>query len=106
MTTPEETPAVEGRYSEADEPARTASARAPRRLYTKGPLTLSGRLIPSGTTDQHLLESRDSVDWLHQDPWRVMRIQSEFVEGFGALAELGPAVSVFGSARLDVAHED
>ena len=28
-----------------------------------------------------------------------MRIQSEFVEGFGALAELGPAISVFGSAR-------
>jgi uncharacterized protein (TIGR00730 family) len=28
-----------------------------------------------------------------------LRIQSEFVEGFGALAELGPAVSVFGSAR-------
>jgi len=36
---------------------------------------------------------------LHTDPWRVLRIQSEFVEGFGALAELGPAVSVFGSAR-------
>jgi hypothetical protein len=31
-----------------------------------------------------------------------MRIQSEFVEGFGALAELGPAVSVFGSARTPV----
>jgi uncharacterized protein (TIGR00730 family) len=29
-----------------------------------------------------------------------MRIQSEFVEGFGALAELGPAISVFGSARV------
>jgi uncharacterized protein (TIGR00730 family) len=29
----------------------------------------------------------------------VLRIQSEFVEGFGALAELGPAISVFGSAR-------
>ena len=29
----------------------------------------------------------------------MLRIQSEFVEGFGALAELGPAVSVFGSAR-------
>ena len=28
-----------------------------------------------------------------------MRIQSEFVEGFGVLAELGPAVSMFGSAR-------
>jgi len=39
------------------------------------------------------------TDWVHTDPWRVMRIQSEFVEGFGALAELGPAISVFGSAR-------
>ena len=36
---------------------------------------------------------------MHTDPWRVLRIQSEFVEGFGALADLGPAVSVFGSAR-------
>ncbi|WP_069815713.1 TIGR00730 family Rossman fold protein [Streptomyces sp. TP-A0874] len=52
------------------------------------------------TTDQRLLDSpQGPSDWVHQDPWRVMRIQSEFVEGFGALAELGPAVSVFGSAR-------
>jgi uncharacterized protein (TIGR00730 family) len=36
---------------------------------------------------------------VHTDPWRVLRIQAEFVEGFGLLAELGPAVSVFGSAR-------
>jgi uncharacterized protein (TIGR00730 family) len=36
---------------------------------------------------------------VHTDPWRVLRMQSEFVEGFGALAELGPAISVFGSAR-------
>ena len=36
---------------------------------------------------------------MHTDPWRVLRIQSEFVEGFGLLAELGRAVSVFGSAR-------
>jgi uncharacterized protein (TIGR00730 family) len=53
----------------------------------------------SGTTDQRLLDSGGSSDWLHTDPWRVLRIQSEFVEGFGALAELGPAISVFGSAR-------
>lgn len=33
------------------------------------------------------------------DPWRVMRIQAEFVEGFDALADLGPAISIFGSAR-------
>jgi uncharacterized protein (TIGR00730 family) len=37
---------------------------------------------------------------VHTDPWRVLRIQSEFVDGFGTLAELGPAVSVFGSARV------
>jgi hypothetical protein len=36
---------------------------------------------------------------VHTDPWRVLRIQAEFVEGFGALAELGPAIAVFGSAR-------
>jgi uncharacterized protein (TIGR00730 family) len=51
------------------------------------------------TTDQRLLDSSGSSDWLHTDPWRVLRIQSEFVEGFGGLAELGPAISVFGSAR-------
>ncbi|HEX7589599.1 MAG TPA: TIGR00730 family Rossman fold protein, partial [Demequinaceae bacterium] len=38
-------------------------------------------------------------EWLDQDPWRVLRIQSEFVEGFGALSHLGRAVCVFGSAR-------
>ncbi|MGB7820325.1 MAG: TIGR00730 family Rossman fold protein [Ornithinibacter sp.] len=55
--------------------------------------------VPRSTTDQRLLDSSGSSDWLHTDPWRVMRIQSEFVTGFGALAEVGPAVSVFGSAR-------
>jgi len=53
----------------------------------------------NSTTDQRLLDSRGSAEWVHTDPWRVLRIQSEFVEGFGALAELGPAISVFGSAR-------
>ncbi|MET8677618.1 TIGR00730 family Rossman fold protein [Streptomyces sp. NPDC004647] len=58
-----------------------------------------GQVEPS-TTDQRLLDSpQGATDWVHTDPWRVMRIQSEFVEGFGTLAELGPAVSVFGSAR-------
>jgi uncharacterized protein (TIGR00730 family) len=36
----------------------------------------------------------------HTDPWRVLRIQSEFVSGFNALAEVGAAVAVFGSARV------
>ncbi len=71
-----------------------------RREHRKGPITLRGDQVPAQTTDQRLLDSRGSADWVHTDPWRVMRIQAEFVEGFGALAELGPAVSVFGSARL------
>jgi uncharacterized protein (TIGR00730 family) len=67
--------------------------------YHTGPVTLRGSRVPGTTTDQRLLDSRGPTDWVHTDPWRVMRIQSEFVEGFGALAEVGPAVSVFGSAR-------
>src|ERR1700729_2173242 len=60
---------------------------------------LRGDFIPKTTTDQRLLDKRGPSDWVHTDPWRVMRIQAEFVEGFGLLAELGPAVTVFGSAR-------
>ena len=70
-----------------------------RQSYRKGPVVLRGTQIPTQTTDARLLSSDADADWLHADPWRVMRIQAEFVEGFGALAELGPAISVFGSAR-------
>ena len=66
----------------------------------KGPVTLRRGQVETTTTDQRLLDTRGPTDWVHADPWRVLRIQSEFVEGFGALAELGRAVSVFGSARI------
>jgi uncharacterized protein (TIGR00730 family) len=56
------------------------------------------RRTPS-TPDQRLLDSGSQLD-TSTDMWRVLRIQSEFVEGFGSLATLGPAVSVFGSARI------
>jgi uncharacterized protein (TIGR00730 family) len=62
-------------------------------------VTLRDKQIPATTTDQRLLDRRGPSDWVHTDPWRVLRIQAEFVEGFGLLAELGVAVSVFGSAR-------
>jgi uncharacterized protein (TIGR00730 family) len=55
--------------------------------------------VQTSTTDQRLLDTRGATDWVHTDPWRVLRIQAEFVEGFGLLAELPPAVTVFGSAR-------
>jgi uncharacterized protein (TIGR00730 family) len=70
-----------------------------RRIRRQGPVTLRGKQIPATTTDQRLLDRRGPGDWVHTDPWRVLRIQAEFVEGFGLLAELGPAVSIFGSAR-------
>jgi uncharacterized protein (TIGR00730 family) len=74
--------------------------------HRRGPVTLRRKQVPASTTDQRLLDNQGEADWLHRDPWRVLRIQAEFVEGFGALAELGPAVSVFGSARTPVdSHE-
>jgi hypothetical protein len=76
---------------------------APR---TKGPVLLRRQQITGTTTDQRLLDTRDSGDWVHTDPWRVLRIQAEFVEGFGALATLGPAISVFGSARTAEDHPE
>ena len=67
----------------------------------RGPVRLRGDQQDKGTstTDQRLLDSRGPSDWVHTDPWRVLRIQAEFVEGFGALAGLPRAVTVFGSAR-------
>lgn len=67
--------------------------------YHRGPVVLRGKNVPNTTTSGRLLQEQEAPDWLHGDPWRVLRIQSEFVEGFGTLAELGPAISVFGSAR-------
>jgi uncharacterized protein (TIGR00730 family) len=71
----------------------------PEHWHWQGPVVRGERTATHSTTDQRLLESRGSTDWVHTDPWRVLRIQSEFIDGFGTLAELGPAVSVFGSAR-------
>jgi hypothetical protein len=58
------------------------------------------------TEDEQLLASPAPQQALftHTDPWRVMRIMGEFVEGFDELAELGPAVSIFGSARVKPDH--
>ncbi len=71
-----------------------------RRSYRSGSSIMRGEQIPTETADMELLQSRS------RDPWRVMRIQAEFVEGFGALMELGNAVSIFGSARSPEGSEE
>jgi uncharacterized protein (TIGR00730 family) len=79
-----------------------------------GPVRRSGRIVmrhdaaarlgkPDTTEDEKLLErpptERGRPPFLDSDPWRALRILSEFVEGFDALAAVGPAVTIFGSAR-------
>jgi uncharacterized protein (TIGR00730 family) len=82
--------------------------RRPRPTRHRGPVVLRGgepnAQTQGSTTDQRLLDRRGPSDWVHTDPWRVLRIQSEFVEGFGLLAEMPRAVSVFGSARTPRDH--
>ncbi|MDR2381340.1 MAG: TIGR00730 family Rossman fold protein [Bifidobacteriaceae bacterium] len=70
--------------------------------YRTGPFLYRGDQVPSQTEDQAFLTEptgpEDST-WKHSDPWRVMRIQAELVAAFDALDGIGPAISVFGSAR-------
>ncbi|MDO5731903.1 TIGR00730 family Rossman fold protein [Corynebacterium sphenisci] len=86
-------------------PDRTPTPERRRRL--RGPLMVrDDGAVDHGrsTTDQRLLDTQPDADWLHTDTWRVLRIQSEFVDGFGALAEIPKAVTVFGSARITEGH--
>jgi uncharacterized protein (TIGR00730 family) len=52
----------------------------------------------AATEDEKFLE-RQAPSFQDTDTWRALRILSEFVEGFDAMAAVGPAVTVFGSAR-------
>jgi uncharacterized protein (TIGR00730 family) len=79
-----------------------------------GPVRRSGRIVmrhdaaerigkPRATEDEQFLERRPAGErptFIDSDPWRALRILSEFVEGFDALAAVGPAVTIFGSARV------
>ena len=62
------------------------------------------RRRPKGkpTEDRKLLRTAPYADtsFLDSDAWRALRIMGEFVEGFDTLASLGPAISIFGSARV------
>ena len=60
-----------------------------------------GKKISNHHEDRELLRApkKTDSDFIKTDPWRVLHIQSEFVEGFNALAAVGPCISIFGSAR-------
>ncbi|MEZ4506283.1 MAG: TIGR00730 family Rossman fold protein [Thermomicrobiales bacterium] len=68
--------------------------------------TINRAVYQGRPTDDQILLGWSAEDralagaFTHTDPWRVMRIQGEVVAGFDALAEIGPAISVFGSARV------
>jgi uncharacterized protein (TIGR00730 family) len=70
------------------------------------------RAARTGTTteDEKLLETPAGAprvgEFIHSDPWRVLRIMGEFVEGFDAMAPVGRAVSIFGSARVLPDHPE
>jgi uncharacterized protein (TIGR00730 family) len=47
----------------------------------------------------------DGIDKPVKDLWRIFRVMAEFTEGFQELASVGPAVSIFGSARVSSRHK-
>src|SRR6266446_3823573 len=55
--------------------------------------------------DRKLLDRPSPSETLQSDSWRVLRITSEFVAGFDHLADVYPAVSIFGSARTKLSNE-
>jgi uncharacterized protein (TIGR00730 family) len=67
--------------------------------HRSGAVVLRG-LEKRPTEDQQLLQEAVDTSFVKTDTWRALRIMGEFVEGFDALAGIGPAVSVFGSARI------
>ena len=74
---------------------RRRSGRVTYRPKAEAMLTVHAR-----TEDERLLSPRHRPAFLDSDPWRSLRILSEFVEGFDALAAVGKAVTIFGSARV------
>ncbi len=75
-------------------------------MANSNPNDIRHRDRPRGpTADEQLLESPkvpERPDALRKtDPWRVLRIMGEFVEGFEKLGDIQDAVAMFGSARID-----
>ncbi len=81
----------------AGDPA-TGRRRAGRVLLASEKAASAARTTT--TEDEKFLRRPAPPAFLETDPWRALRILSEFVDGFDALASVGPAITVFGSARV------
>lgn len=46
------------------------------------------------------MNNHQQITFLKEDPWRIFRIMAEFVDSFEVMSRVGPAVSIFGSARM------
>jgi uncharacterized protein (TIGR00730 family) len=82
---------------------RSSRSRRSRRAAMQPNPTLSrAARLGQPMQDEKLLAWRatERAAFTQTDTWRVLRILGEFVEGFDELSQLGPAVSVFGSARV------
>jgi hypothetical protein len=99
-----------GKPARKERPAAGSGDASPSRRRRSGRVTVRSEKDhvatrrATQTEDERLLERPDRPSFLDSDPWRALRILSEFVEGFDALAAVGPAVTVFGSARTDPGH--
>jgi len=101
------TNAQEG-YRERTEAGHRAAGRTPPSEKTPARSSGSTRVVDTSirsdigpvTEDEKLLQAGSSLsDFTRTDPWRVMRIMGEFIEGFDTLADVRKGVTIFGSAR-------
>jgi len=94
------------RGREAGEPARPRWAGDPpaARISGRRRATEDEELLNRAVPDLPKARAPELAAFTHTDPWRVLRIQGEFVHGINALADVGAAVAIFGSARFAPDH--
>jgi uncharacterized protein (TIGR00730 family) len=107
--------ALEGLKQRTEE-GHLKAGRTPPSLQGSGRRSGATRVVDDAirsfgpvTEDEKLLQqSSPPLDFTRTDPWRVMRIMGEFIEGFDTLASVNKAVTIFGSARIgpDDPHYD
>ncbi len=70
--------------------------KACRLIIAVGTLANSGLFHFSAL---YVVPMSDNTTFVHEDPWRIFRIMAEFVDSFQIMSQVGPAVTIFGSAR-------